>query len=57
VGSTPGANLLLSVAEGRISQFVRSEFSALPTTGWEEQWQVLERAVFGSAASQPSSTQ
>lgn len=46
LGSTAGANLLLSAAEGRINQFVRSEFRALPTAGWEEQWTALERAVF-----------
>jgi TetR/AcrR family transcriptional regulator len=46
LGSTGGANLLLSAAEGRVNQFVRSEFRALPTAGWEEQWSVLERAVF-----------
>ncbi len=46
LGSTAGANLLLSAAEGRINQFVRSEFRALPTTGWNDQWAALERAVF-----------
>ena len=46
LGSTAGANLLLSASEGRINQFVRSEFRALPTAGWEEQWEALERAVF-----------
>ncbi len=46
LGSSAGANLMLSAAEGRINQFVRSEFRALPTTGWEEQWQALERAIF-----------
>jgi TetR/AcrR family transcriptional regulator len=46
LGSTAGANLLLSAAEGRINQFVRSDFRALPTAGWEEQWTALERAVF-----------
>jgi TetR/AcrR family transcriptional regulator len=46
LGATVGANLLLSAAEGRISQFVRSEFRALPTTGWDEQWAALERSVF-----------
>ena len=40
------ANLLLASAEGRISQFVRSEFKARPTDGWTSQWQVLARAVF-----------
>lgn len=46
LGTTAGANLLLSAAEGRINQFVRSEFRALPTTGWNDQWAALERAVF-----------
>ena len=46
LGSSAGANLMLSAAEGRINQFVRSEFRALQTTGWEEQWQALERAIF-----------
>jgi len=46
LGSTAGANLMLSAAEGRINQFVRSDFRALPTSGWEEQWQALERAIF-----------
>ena len=40
------ANLLLASAEGRISQFVRSEFKTRPTDGWTNQWQVLARALF-----------
>ena len=46
LGSTAGANLLLSASEGRINQFVRSEFRALPTAGWEEQWTALCHGVF-----------
>lgn len=46
LGTAAAANLLLSAAEGRINQFVRSEFRALPTSSWPEQWQTLERAVF-----------
>jgi len=46
LGTAAAANLLLSAAEGRINQFVRSEFRALPTTNWPEQWEALERAVF-----------
>jgi TetR/AcrR family transcriptional regulator len=46
LGSAPAANLLLSAAEGRINQFVRSEFRAMPTSSWAEQWAALERAVF-----------
>ena len=37
------ATLLMASAEGRLMQFVRSEFKRLPTQHWEEQWQVLSR--------------
>lgn len=37
------ATLLMASAEGRLLQFVRSEFKRLPTQHWEEQWQVLSR--------------
>ena len=47
VSPTAAANLLLSAAVGRINQFVRSEFKSLPTTDWEEQWAMLETAIFG----------
>lgn len=40
------ANLLLVVAEGRLSQFVRTDFTRLPTDGWDEQWEALRRAIF-----------
>lgn len=40
------ANLLLAAAEGRISQFVRSEFKAQPTEDWSHQWRVLAQALF-----------
>ncbi|HSP57481.1 MAG TPA: nucleoid occlusion factor SlmA [Halomonas sp.] len=35
------ANLLLAYAEGRISQYVRSDFRRRPTAHWEDQWQLL----------------
>lgn len=41
-----GANLLLAFAEGRILQFVRSNFAELPTQDWEEQWGRLSKALF-----------
>jgi len=47
VSPTAAANLMLSAAVGRINQFVRSEFKSLPTTDWEEQWAMLETAIFG----------
>jgi TetR/AcrR family transcriptional regulator len=39
------ANLLLAMAEGRISQFVRSNFKSLPTEAWDEQWQLATANV------------
>ncbi len=43
------ANLLLCFAEGRIGQFVRSNFNDLPTQHWDAQWSVLEQALFDQA--------
>jgi len=40
------ANLMLSVVEGRISQFVRSNFSRPPTQNWQEQWTALRQSIF-----------
>ncbi len=40
------ANLLLSVADGRINQFVRSRFKIRPTDDWHAQWALLAQAVF-----------
>ena len=40
------ANLMLSVAEGKISQYVRSDFTRLPTTQWNEQWYILQQTLF-----------
>ncbi|TQV82553.1 nucleoid occlusion factor SlmA [Exilibacterium tricleocarpae] len=38
---TAAASLLMATAEGRIAQFVRSEFTRMPTEHWEDQWPVL----------------
>ncbi|MDN3557652.1 nucleoid occlusion factor SlmA [Halomonas maura] len=39
---TPAAaNLLIAQVEGRISQYVRSDFRRLPTEHWDDQWPVL----------------
>ncbi len=34
-------NVMTAVVEGKIAQFVRSEFRALPTESWKEQWPYL----------------
>lgn len=40
------ANLLLSVAEGRIAQFVRSGFRIKPSQDWPAQWALLHPTLF-----------
>lgn len=40
------ANLLLSVAEGRIAQFVRSGFKIQPSQDWPAQWALLQPILF-----------
>lgn len=43
------ANLWLAVVEGRMSQFVRSQFRASPAAAWNEQWQYLSRGCLAEA--------
>ena len=53
--SLPAAsNLLMSAAEGRISQYVRSGFQRRPTTDWASQWQLLMGGFFRQAVTQPA---
>ncbi|UTW44432.1 nucleoid occlusion factor SlmA [bacterium SCSIO 12696] len=40
------ANLMLALAEGRISQFVRSNFKKSPTEGWQDQWSLVTQGLF-----------
>lgn len=42
------ANLLLAAAEGRVHQFVRSEFRAKPTLDWNDQWPLLATGIFAA---------
>lgn len=46
---TAAANLLMAAAEGRIAQFVRSEFKRPPTESWDDQWPVLVSGFFREA--------
>jgi TetR/AcrR family transcriptional regulator len=43
------ANLLLSFADGKISQFVRSDFKRLPTEHFEQQWQLMEQQLLAAS--------
>ncbi|MFT6978120.1 nucleoid occlusion factor SlmA [Shewanella sp. Actino-trap-3] len=42
------ANLLLAFVEGRISQFVRSEFKQKPTLHFDEQWTFIQQQLLRS---------
>ncbi|QIZ78339.1 nucleoid occlusion factor SlmA [Ferrimonas lipolytica] len=42
------ANLLLAWAEGRIAQFVRSDFNDLPTANFSEQWAFIRKQLLQS---------
>lgn len=39
------ARLLLAYLEGRIAQFVRTDFKTAPMEGWEKQWPLLRGAL------------
>jgi TetR/AcrR family transcriptional regulator len=47
---TAAANLMMAAAEGRIAQFVRSEFKRSPTENWPAQWPVLMHGFAREAA-------
>ena len=51
IPAAQAANLLLAAAEGKIGQFVRSEFRRAPTEHWTEQWRLLAATVFRAQAS------
>lgn len=40
------ASLLLAIAEGRMCRYAQGEFARRPTEHWEEQWSVLQHALF-----------
>ena len=41
------ARVLMTLTEGQIAQFVRSDFKQDPTADWDAQWFVIRRGVFG----------
>ncbi|WP_250655344.1 nucleoid occlusion factor SlmA [Alkalimarinus coralli] len=43
--ASKASNLLVALAEGRIHQFVRSEFKQAPLEGWSEQWNYLSKGL------------
>ena len=43
------ANMLTALIEGRIRQYVRTEFSIKPTQYWPEQWQLISQQLLRDA--------
>ncbi len=41
-----GANQIMALVEGKMSQFVRTSFNKKPTEHYQEQWQALRRGLF-----------
>lgn len=50
IPAVSAANLILATAEGRIRQYVRSEFKRKPTEYWPEQWSRLAQGLFRQPA-------
>ena len=48
--SNVAANCMLAMAEGRIAQYVRSEFKRRPTENWSAQWKMLMSNFFVSTS-------
>ncbi|SES05881.1 transcriptional regulator, TetR family [Vreelandella subterranea] len=49
IPASAAANLLIAHAEGRISQYVRSDFKRLPTDYWDDQWTLLSSQLLHEA--------
>lgn len=45
ISVTAAANLLLALMDGRITQFVRSEFRRAPTEHWADQWALIAQGL------------
>ena len=45
--ATRGADFVLVFMEGRIQRFIRSSFSRLPSTDFDENWELVAEAVWG----------
>ncbi|PCF96765.1 nucleoid occlusion factor SlmA [Vreelandella nigrificans] len=50
IPASAAANLLITHVEGRISQYVRSDFKHLPTEYWEDQWALLSSQLLRKVA-------
>ena len=51
INPTPAiaVDLLINLVEGKVSQFVRSEFKQRPTQHWQQQWSLVAEQLFEQA--------
>ena len=54
LSATIAANAMLALAEGRIAQYVRSEFKRTPTDNWSDQWSLLLSDLFVETPKAPT---
>ncbi|WP_252109487.1 MULTISPECIES: nucleoid occlusion factor SlmA [unclassified Halomonas] len=50
ITASAAANLLIAQAEGRISQYVRSDFKRVPTEYWDDQWALIASGLLKESA-------
>ena len=48
LSSIESARLLMSIALGRVNQYIASDFKVLPTEGWGDQWALLSNMLLGN---------
>ena len=51
INPTPAiaVDLMIALIEGKISQFVRTEFKQRPTQNWQEQWSLVAEKLFSQS--------
>ena len=40
------ANILLTLAQGKMCEYIRSSFTSKPTSHWQEQWSIIKPGMF-----------
>jgi len=40
------ANILLTLAQGKMCEYIRSSFTSKPTSHWQEQWAIMKPGMF-----------
>ena len=48
LSSEESARLLMSIALGRVNEYIVGDFKILPTDGWSDQWALISSLLFGN---------